>query len=150
MQKRLLALIVFVTIIAFPLAFAQNEEGNGQGSTARAENSEHAYGRRHFDPATRTQMLTKRLNLTPEQQPKVLEILKSEQSQMESLRSDSSLSQQDRRSKMMDIRKSSDDQIRGLLNSDQQKQWEQMQSRREQWQGHHHNKQTSPDSAEQQ
>jgi periplasmic protein CpxP/Spy len=150
MQKRLLALILLVTIIAFPLAFAQNEEGNGQGSTARAEGSEHAYGRRHFDPATRTQRLTKRLNLTPEQQPKVLEILKSEQSQMESLRSDSSLSQQDRRSKMMDIRKSSDDQLRGLLNSDQQKQWEQMQSRREQWQGHHHNKQTSPDSAEQQ
>ena len=150
MQKRLLALILFVTIIAFPLAFAQNEEGNGQGSTAKAEGSEHAYGRRHFDPAKRTQMLTRRLNLTPEQQPKVLEILKSEQSQMESLRSDSSLSQQDRRSKMMDIRKSSDDQIRGLLNADQEKQWEQMQSRREQWQGHHHNKKASPDSAEQQ
>ena len=55
---------------------------------------------------------------------------------MEKLRSDSSLSQDDRRSKMMDIHKASNDQIRALLNSDQQKKWDEMQSRREQWQEH--------------
>jgi hypothetical protein len=82
-------------------------------------------------------MLNKQLKLTSDQQPKVLEILKSEQSQMEKLRSDSSLSQDDRRSKMMDIHKSSNDQIRTLLDPDQQKKWDEMQSRREQGQGHH-------------
>ena len=51
-------------------------------------------------------MLTKQLRLTSDQQPKVLEILKSEQSQMENLRSDSSVTQDDRRSKMMEIHKS--------------------------------------------
>ena len=79
-------------------------------------------------------MLTKQLKLTSDQQPKVLEILKSEQSQMESLRSDSS--QDDRRSKMMDLRKASNDQIRALLDSKQQTKWDEMQSRHEQWQGH--------------
>jgi len=94
-------------------------------------------GHRDFDPAKRTEMLTKQLKLTSDQQAKVLDILKSQQSQMESLRSDSSSSQEDRRSKMMEIHKSSDEQIRGLLDSDQQKKWDAMQSKRGHWQGHH-------------
>ena len=97
-------------------------------------------------------MLNKQLKLTSDQQPKVLEILKSEQSQMEKLRSDSSLSQDDRRSKMMDIHKSSNNQIRALLDPDQQKKWDAMQSKREQWQGHHQEGQgpgAAPDSSQQ-
>ena len=58
---------------------------------------------------------------------------------MESLHQDTSLSQQDRRTKMMDIHKSSDTQIRALLDSTQQKKWDEMQARREQWgQNRHH------------
>lgn len=105
---------------------------------------QHMHGRGQFDPAKRTEMLTKQLNLSSDQQAKVLDTLKSEQSQMEALRSDSSLSQDDRRSKMMDIHKSTNDQVRGILNSDQQKKWDEMQSRREQWQGHHPNGQMPP------
>jgi Spy/CpxP family protein refolding chaperone len=45
---------------------------------------------------------------------------------------DTSLSQQDRRTKIMEIRKSTDDQIRGLLDSNQQKKWDEMQAKREQ------------------
>ena len=52
---------------------------------------------------------------------------------MESLRQDTSQSQQDRRSKMMDIHKTSDTQIRALLDSTQQKKWDEMQAKREQW-----------------
>lgn len=94
------------------------------------------HGHMRMDPAKRTEMLTKQLNLTAEQQPKVLSILKDEQSQMEKLHSDSSLSQDDRHSKMMDIHKSSNDQVRALLDSDQQKKFDAMQSKHEQW-GHH-------------
>jgi hypothetical protein len=58
---------------------------------------------------------------------------------MQSLRQDTSQSQQDRRSKMMDIHKTSDTQIRTLLDSTQQKKWDEMQAKREQWmQGGHH------------
>jgi len=110
------------------------------------------HGRGHFDPAQRTEMLTKHLKLTSDQQAKVLDILKSQQSQMESLRSDTSTPQQDRRSKMMDLHKATDDQIRGVLDSTQQKKWDEMQSKRQQWQGHRHEGQapSAPDAAPQQ
>jgi periplasmic protein CpxP/Spy len=125
----LLALsLVALTYAATPLALAQ-DNGNTQGQAA----PEH--GRRHFDPAKRAEMLGKQLNLTSDQQGKVLDVLKSEQSQMESLRSDTSLSQEDRHSKMMDIHKTSNDQIRALLTPDQQKKFDEMQSRHQHW-GH--------------
>ncbi|MGC2711380.1 MAG: hypothetical protein WA252_19765, partial [Candidatus Sulfotelmatobacter sp.] len=98
----------------------------------------------HWDPQQRTEMLTKRLNLTSDQQAKVLDTLKSEQSQMESLRSDTSLSREDRHSKMMEIHKTTDDQIRGLLDPDQQKKWDAMQARREQRMQEHQNGQAPP------
>ena len=129
------------------LAVAQNN-GNDQQPAPAGQGPEQGYGHRHFDPEQRAAMLTKQLKLTSDQQPKVLDVLKSEQSQMEKLRSDSSLSQDDRRSKMMDIHKASNDQIRALLTADQQKKWDEIQSRREQW-GHHPEGQDSgakPDS----
>ena len=111
-----------------PFAVAQ-DTGNAQEQAA----PEH--GHHHFNPERRAEMLGKHLNLTSDQQGKVLDILKSEQSQMQSLHSDTSLSQDDRHAKMMDIRKTSNDQIRGLLNPDQQKKFDEMRSRHEHW-GH--------------
>lgn len=85
------------------------------------------------DPAQRTQELTKKLNLTSDQQAKVQDIFKSEQSQMEGLRNDTSTPQQDRRTKMMDIRNATNTQVRALLDADQQKKWDEMQAKREDW-----------------
>jgi hypothetical protein len=58
---------------------------------------------------------------------------------MQNLRQNSSMSQQDLRAKMTDIRNTTDTQIRALLNEDQQQKWDKMQESREQqgW-GHHH------------
>ena len=109
---------------------------NDQQQSAPAGEADHG-GRRHFDPAMRTQRLTKELKLNSDQQSKVLDITKAEQTQMESVHSDASLSQQDRRAKMMDIHKTSDDQIRALLDGNQQKKFDAMQTRREQWGGGH-------------
>src|SRR5271168_803702 len=100
-------------------AIAQDSGNNNPPAAQSGEQPEH--GHRHFDPEKRTEMLTKQLNLTSDQQPKVLDILKSEQSQMETLRSDSTASQEDRHSKMMEIHKSSNEQVRALLTPDQQK-----------------------------
>jgi periplasmic protein CpxP/Spy len=123
-----LSLAALVYTIA-PAAVAQDNGTNQEQSAPE-------HGHHHFDPQQRTDMLTKHLNLTSDQQGKVLDIMKSEQSQMESLHSDTSLSQDDRRSKMMDIRKTSNDQIRALLTPDQQKKFDEMQSRHGGW-GHH-------------
>lgn len=129
-----LALVVAGLLYTVSPATAQD---NGTPDQQSAPAGPHEHGRRHFDPAKRTEMLTKQLKLNSDQQAKVLDIMKSEQSQMESLHSDTSTSQDDRRAKMMEIHKTSDGQIRELLDSNQQKKWDEMQSRHEQWQGHH-------------
>jgi Spy/CpxP family protein refolding chaperone len=142
-------LLAAVALTAMPFAAAQDSGSNDQQSTTAGAPPEHGHGG-HFDPTKRTEMLTKRLKLTSDQQPKVLDILKSAQSQMQSLRSDSSLSQDDRRSKMMDIHKTSDDQIRALLDANQQKKFDAMQSEHGQWRGHHQGGQapSAPDSSQ--
>ncbi len=143
----LLALTLAALVCAvMPSAIAQDSGSADQ----QAAPPEHGRGG-HFDPEKRTEMLTKQLKLTSDQQPKVLDILKSAQSQMQGLRSDSSLSQSDRRSKMMEIHKTSNDQIRALLDSKQQKKWDAMQSEHGQWQGHHPDAQppSAPESPQQ-
>jgi Spy/CpxP family protein refolding chaperone len=124
-----------ITITA-PLAAAQDNPANNQ-QTPPPEN-----GRRHHgmpDPAERTRELTKRLNLSSEQQTKVQDILQTAHKQMESLRQDNSLSEQDRHAKMMEIRKGSDTQIRALLDGKQQKKFDEMQAEHERWgEGHRH------------
>jgi periplasmic protein CpxP/Spy len=142
-----LAAVVYTVV---PAVVAQDNGSSGQQAAPAGAPPEHGRGG-HFDPAERTEMLTKQLKLTSDQQPKVLEILKSEQSQMQNLRSDSSVPQEDRRSKMMEIRKTSDGEIRALLDADQQKKWDTMQSKHEHWQGHHQDGQGAgaPDSSQQ-
>ena len=119
---------------ATPSALAQDNGSNEQQS-GPAMQAQHGYGHNHFDPEKRTAMLTKQLKLSSDQQSKVEDILKSEKSQIDSLRSDSSASQEDRHSKMMEIHKSSNEQIRALLDPDQQKKFDEMQSRQKE---HYH------------
>lgn len=132
LKHGLLALLLAGLAYTVTPVVAQDNGGNDQQQSAPAgAPPEHGGGRGHFDPQMRTQHLTKQLNLTADQQTKALDILKAAQSQGESVRSDSSLSQQDRRAKMMDLRKSTNDQIRGILDSNQQKKWDAMQARNE-------------------
>jgi protein CpxP len=117
--------------IAAPFATAQNNpSSNDQQSPTAQDNG----GRHHGppDPAERTRELTKHLRLNSDQQAKVQDALVSQRSQIVSLHQDTSLSDQNRRSKMVEIRKSTDQQIRGLLDSNQQRKWDAMQARREQ------------------
>jgi periplasmic protein CpxP/Spy len=140
----LLVLMLAGLVYTVTPSVAQDSGGSDQQSAPAGAPPDHGHGRGHFDPAKRTEMLTKQLNLTSEQQPKVLDILKSEQSQMESLRSDSSVQPADRHSKMMEIHKASNDQIRGLLDSNQQQKFDAMQNKHEQMQGHHEGGQSPP------
>jgi periplasmic protein CpxP/Spy len=116
--------------VATASAMAQSSDQQPASQQAAPMGSE-GHGHRHFDPEKRTEMLTKQLKLTSDQQPKVLDILKSEQSQMQGLWSDNSTAPDDRHSKMMEIHKTSNDQIRALLTPDQQKKFDAMQARHE-------------------
>jgi protein CpxP len=136
MLKQSLLVLAAAGLISMGPSFAGAQDTNSQPPQPAQENGGHHHG--PPDPAKRTAELTKKLNLTSDQQTKVQDALQSEHSQMESLYQDASLSQQDRHGKMMDIRKSTDDQIRGVLDSTQQKKWDEMQARREQEMQNHH------------
>jgi protein CpxP len=81
--------------------------------------------------------LSKKLNLSDDQQAKLKPIFEDQQKQMEQIHNDSSLSREDRFSKMQALRQSSDTQIKGVLNEEQQKSFDKMraeqQERMKQW-----------------
>jgi periplasmic protein CpxP/Spy len=139
-KQNLLALtLAGLVSVATVSAVAQSGNGTDQQSAPPAQSAPmggEGHAHHQFDPEKRSEMLAKHLKLSSDQQAKVLDILKSEQSQMQSLHADTSTSQDDRRSKMMDIHKTSNDQIRGLLNADQQKKFDEMEARRGQWGNH--------------
>ena len=85
-------------------------------------------GHHHGMPSADDQLkhLTKKLNLTEDQQAKVKPILDDQHNQMEQLRADNSGSREDRWKKMREIRENSDNQIKSVLNEDQQKQFDAM------------------------
>jgi periplasmic protein CpxP/Spy len=86
---------------------------------------------RMMSPEDRTNHLTKALGLNDDQKSKVLSIFQDEQKQMEALRSDNSSSREDRWSKMKQIHESTVSQIKGTLNPDQAKKFDEMQQKME-------------------
>jgi periplasmic protein CpxP/Spy len=111
---------------ATPDASAQ-QPGNGGGRM----------GRMQMSPDDRLAQMTKRYNLSADQQTQIKPILADSQQQMMALRSDSSLSREDKMTKMMSIREASNTKISAILNDsqkqkfteDQQKMQERMQQR---------------------
>ena len=74
------------------------------------------------------EMLTKRLNLTPDQVTQVKAIDADTMSQMKALREDTTTSKEDKRSKMMSIHQASQDKIRNVLNDEQKTKFDAMQA----------------------
>ena len=73
--------------------------------------------------------LTRQLNLSPDQAAQVKAIDEDSMKQAMAVRNDTSLSKADQRSKMMDIRKASQDKIRAVLNDEQKTKYDAMQTR---------------------
>ena len=82
-----------------------------------------------MSPDQRLQHMTKALNLTEDQQQKIKPILESQSQQMQTLRQDTTISQQDKWTKMREIHQATNDQIKPILTADQQQKWEEMQAR---------------------
>lgn len=98
----------------------QDQAGPRQGGPGRMGNQ--------------VEFLTKKLNLTPDQVTQVKAIDEDTGKQMKALREDTTVAGPDKRAKMMDIHKASQDKIRALLTPDQQTKFdalqEQMKERR--------------------
>ena len=74
--------------------------------------------------------LDERLHLNDDQKGKIRSVLEDRQASMEKLRSDTSLSPEDRRAKMRQIFEDHNDQIKNVLNDQQKQQYDQMMERR--------------------
>jgi Spy/CpxP family protein refolding chaperone len=83
------------------------------------------------------EFLTKKLNLTPDQVTQVKAIDADAMNQMKALREDTSVAGPDRRAKMMDIRKASQDKIRALLTDDQKTKFDALQAQAREHRGDH-------------
>ena len=96
-------------------------------------------GREHhrMSPDEQLQHMDKALKLTDEQKASIKPILEDRHKKMESLHSDTSLSREERMSKMRSIMEESNGKIRDVLNDDQKKQFDEMQQHmRGRMQGH--------------
>lgn len=83
-------------------------------------------------PEHRMEMLTKRLNLTADQQSKLLPIMTNRQQQIRAIFQDSSLSREDRIAKIQAVRKDSNAKIEALLTDEQKQNFEQLQQEAQQ------------------
>ena len=140
-RKSLVAAIVLAAMLSLGVAaFGQDDQNapppppasDQQSGQPSGQPSEQPMGRhmggRGMMPSVDDQIkhLTKKLNLSADQQTKLKPILEDQRKQMDAIHNDSSLSREDRFSKMQTIRQSSDTEIKGVLNEDQQKSFDKM------------------------
>jgi periplasmic protein CpxP/Spy len=125
---RLQSAVLAVCLVGGAHVFAQ-EPGGAPETPAPPPTGGH---RGMMDPAQQLEGMTKRYNLSPDQQTQLKPILASQQQQMQALRADSSLSREDRMAKMQSIRADTKTKIEAVLNDDQKKQFEEDQQRMQQ------------------
>ena len=72
------------------------------------------------------EMMSKELNLTEDQKPKVAAIMEERRKQMNALRADTSMTMQEKRPKMMAIMKDSNDRVKALLTDEQSQKFDEI------------------------
>lgn len=121
MKKQLLQ-ITLCAAFGFSAAFAA-PVAQDQPAPQATERHQH----RQADPNQQIQFMTKKLNLTTEQQSALLPILTDRQQQIQAIRADNNLSREDRHQKMRTVMQDSRSKIEAVLNDTQKQQWQAMQ-----------------------
>lgn len=130
MRVAMLALCT-ATLSTAPMMMAQDnaapppQQQDNMGPPAGRHTGPHAgrHGTRQVE------MLTRRLNLTPDQVTQVKAINADTMSQMKALRDDTTTAKADKRSKMMEIHQASQDKIRNVLTEEQKTKFDAMQAK---------------------
>ena len=99
-------------------AFAQ-QDSPAPAPDASAQQNGGRFGRGQQSPDERLAQMTKRYNLSADQQTQIKPILADQQQQITALRQDSSLSREDKFAKMSSIREASNTKISAVLNDSQ-------------------------------
>jgi Spy/CpxP family protein refolding chaperone len=94
----------------------QGNQATGRGPVVMKRGKGAQYG-----PDYRLKMMTRKLKLTDDQQEKIKPILDEENAQLESLRGNDTYNRDERRTKLRQLNKITNEKIRPLLNEEQQK-----------------------------
>ncbi len=141
-MKKLVGVFALSALLSFAGgAVAQSQQAATGGTSENSANQQHA--RRQIDPQKQVEHMAKKLNLSADQKSQLLPILTARHDQEESLRNDTSLSREDRHTKMQSIRSESETKIRAVLTDDQKQSYTQM---HQQMHEHHrsHEAQSNP------
>lgn len=101
-----------------------------QEDAAPPPQNSNMHGHRGMNPDRQLQHLTKKLNLSADQQSQIKPILDAQQQQMQQVMQDQSVAGPDRHQKMMAIHQDTSQKIEAVLNDTQKQQYEAMQSQR--------------------
>lgn len=125
-MKRQLCSLVLTGLLATGVMLAQEPGSAPEQNAPQAEGGgmgHHGHGHM-MDPDARLAHMTKRYNLTADQQNQIKPILQDEQQQMESMHSDTTTSREDKRTKMMSMRETDNQKIEAVLNDEQKQKFE--------------------------
>ncbi len=140
MYRRLLSITATMALV-FGLAICGNQLKAQSGSP---ENSQRGH-RQQMSPDQQLERLSKALNLTDDQKQQIRPILQDRQEKMQSVRSDTSLSREDRMNKMRSTFEETNSKIRAILNDEQKPKFDQMQQRRREQMQNRGNTEHNPD-----
>jgi periplasmic protein CpxP/Spy len=115
--KVVLSLLALGLVAGAPIASAQDQTPPPQGPNGPGGGRG---GRGMFSPEDRIKQLDEALKLTDDQKTKITALLKTQMENMAPLFADQSMSREDRRAKMMEIGKATNDAIKALLTPEQQ------------------------------
>lgn len=123
MKRQVLCSLLLTGLLSTGVMFAQEPGSAPEQNAPQAEGGmgHHGGGHMMMDPDQRLAHMTKRYNLTADQQSQIKPILQDEQQQMQTMHSDSSMSRDDKHAKMMSMHQESTQKIEAVL-TDQQKQ----------------------------
>ena len=113
--------IMIIAALAAGALLAGSSSLLAQDSTNTPPAGQHGHGMKGGRPD-----FAKELNLTDDQKPKFQEIMKGEMDKRKALRDDTTLTSEDKRTKMKAIQDDTNTQLKTLLTADQYAKWEEM------------------------
>jgi periplasmic protein CpxP/Spy len=142
-MNRILLHSALAISLATSAAFAQQQAQQPSGDSAQQPSSQygHRRGFGQMDPQKAAQHLGKRLNLSADQTAKLEPIFADQQQKMQALRSNTSLTQDQRREQAKAIFKETRDQLAQVLTPDQM---QQLKSMRHNFRGGRHQQPQQP------
>ena len=127
-MKKNIYIFALSAVLGATAAIGSPQQTAAQPQQDQSVQTDGAHANRHqqHDPQQQVARLTKRLQLTNEQQSQLLPILSQQAEQAKAMRNDANLSATDRRAKMRELRQATNAQIKNILTDSQKQQYDAM------------------------